>query len=83
MAFTQEIAKVPDSIGDISIVITDFINPATIGSIDYSVQILQPNGSMFRVATGNLIPHLTLGQIDALIAFMGVLRTKANNELLP
>lgn len=83
MAFTPEIAQIPDSIGDISITITDFIDPGTIGSVNYSVQVLQPDGSIFRVPSGNLVPHLTQSQIDALVAFMGTLRTKATNELLP
>jgi len=83
MTFTTEQNKIPDSIGDISITITDYANPVSTDQIHYSVQVLQADGSIFRVATGNLVPHLTAGQISALVDFMATLRTKAETEFLP
>ena len=83
MAFAAEEPRTPDTIGDISITVTDFVDPEKLGDIEYSIQILQSTGSIFRVATGNLGPHLTQGQIDALIGFMATIRTQAENELLP
>ena len=83
MAFTPEQNIAPDSIGDISITITDYANPVSTDQIHYSVQVLQADRSIFRVATGDLVPHLTQVQVDALIGFMATLRTKAETELLP
>ena len=82
MAFTTEQPKYPASIGRIVVVLVD--NPgSTTDTVQYDVEILGSDGELFDKKTGDLVPHLTQGQIDALIAFMGVLRTKANNELLP
>ena len=83
MAFITEQNMVPDSIGDISITITDYVNQVSADQIHYSVQILQADGSIFNVKVGNLVLHLTTGQISALIDFMAVLRTKAETEFLP
>ena len=83
MAFIKEQSKVPSSIGDISVVITDLEDPTENDQVHYSVQVLQTDGSIFRVATGNLVPHLTQNQINSLVAFMATLRAKAEAELLP
>ena len=80
MAFTPESSKTPVSIGDISIVLTDYVGETD--TVNYEVQVLQADGSIFRVATGNLVPHLTAGQIAALQDFMADMRTLAQG-LLP
>ena len=80
MAFTPEPPKTPASIGDISVVLTDYVGATD--TVRYEVQVLQAGGSIFRVATGNLVSHLTAGQISALQSFMAAMRTLAQ-ELLP
>lgn len=87
MAFTPEEPKTPASIGDISIVLTDYVGMDEDGiplvdTADYEVQVLQADGSMFKVLSGNLVPHLTAGQISALQAFMSDMRAKAVAEIL-
>ena len=77
MAFEKEVAKVPASIGDISIVLTDYIDEETTSTAKYEVQILDADGGMFKMATGDLVPHLSAAQVNGLLALMADLRTKA------
>lgn len=81
MAFTPETPKIPAAIGDIAVVLTDHdgIEP---DEVSYEVQVLQPDGSIFRVAAGNLVPHLTPQQTSALQSFMADMRILAQG-LLP
>lgn len=79
--FTPEQSKIPAAIGDIAVILTDHDGIET-DEVGYEVQILQADDSIFRVATGNLVPHLTTQQITALQAFMANVRTLAQ-ELLP
>lgn len=81
MAFTPEKPRIPVAIGDIAVVLTDHDGVET-DEANYEVQILQADGSIFRLATGNLVPHLTTEQINGLKAFMADMRTLAQ-ELLP
>lgn len=83
MAFTPESPKTPASIGDISIVLTDYADIGETDTAHYEVQVLQADGSLFRLVSGNLVPHLTAGQINALRAFMADMRAKAESEILP
>jgi len=80
VAFTPESPKTPAIIGDISVVLTDYLDE--IDTARYEVQVLQADGDIFRVATGDLAPHLSAGQISALHIFMADMRTLAQG-LLP
>lgn len=84
MAFDKASTYIPVAIEDISITLTDYIEtierPAH-KTAEYSVQVLYSNG-MIKVMTGNLVPHLTQGQIDGLMDFMADMRTKAESEIL-
>ena len=82
MAFEAERAKMPASIGDINIVLADYIDEETQSIASYEVQVLQEDGSMFRVANGDLIPYLSAAQISGLQALMADLRIKAQ-ALIP
>ena len=82
MAFTQEQAMAPGKIGYIRVVLTDYGVEGTPETADYEVQILQKDGSYFRRAEGNLVPHLSAAQGSGLLALMANLRTKAQ-ALLP
>ncbi len=80
MAFTLESNKVPTSIGDISISITDFLTDQD--TIDFSVQIKDAEGQIFKVKSGNLAPHLSAQQISDLQAIAADVRVKAQ-ALIP
>ena len=79
--FEPEQPKMPTAIGDIAVILTDH-DGIEQDEVGYEVQVLQADGSIFRVATGDLVPHLTPQQISALQAFMASMRTLAQ-ELLP
>ena len=79
--FESEQPKVPAAIGDIAVILTDHDGVET-DEVGYEVQVLQADGSIFRVATGDLIPHLTSQQISGLQTFMADMRTLAQG-LLP
>lgn len=82
MAFTPEQPRAPASIGDISVILTDYVDEETPDTASYEVQVLQADGSMFRLAMGNLAPYLTPQQVTALQNFMAAMRTLAQG-LLP
>lgn len=82
MAFTPEQPEIPASIGDISVTLTDYADAETPDAASYEVQVLQADGTMFRLATGDLTPHLTPQQIVALQNFMADMRVLAQG-LLP
>lgn len=76
--------QVPTSIGAVRIRLVDDDGvPANMRAY-YDVDVLDQDGDkiMFGGSQGNLVPHLTQGQVDALIAFMQAMRTKAETEFL-
>jgi len=77
MAFEKEQPRVADSIGDISMIATDYVDEEVQGSIGYEIQMLQADGSLFRLKSGDLVPHLTSGHIDGLRALMAHVREKS------
>jgi len=82
MPFIPEQPKTPASIGDISIALTDYVDEETQSTASYEVQVLQADGSLFRLAVGDLAPHLTPQQVTALQDFMAAMRILAQG-LLP
>lgn len=82
MAFTAIVTPLPQSIADISITITDYLDETeTSDSAGYEVQIVYDNG-VILVKTGDLVPHLTGAQIAALQTLMADLRMLAQ-DLIP
>jgi len=79
--FEPEQPKTPAAIGDIAVILTDH-DGSEPDEVRYGVQVLQADGSMFRHATGDLVPHLTSQQITALQSFMADMRELAQG-LLP
>ena len=78
MDFIPIVPKSPDHIGDISFVITDYLdNAENTDSVSYSVQILQEDGSIYAVESGDLGPYLTAQQIEALVGFAAQMRVLA------
>lgn len=85
MAFDKATTVTPTEIRDVSIVLTDYVatpNESAHQAASYSVQVHHDNGDI-KILDGDLVPHLTQGQIDALMGFMNDLRTKAEAEILP
>lgn len=85
MPFPKAITIVPETIEDISVTLTDFITKPGQGverkEARYSVQVRYDSGEL-KVMTGDLVPHLTPGQISGLMDFMDDMRAKAEQEIL-
>ena len=81
MGFIPPEARVPTSIGDVVVVLTD----GEYQSAEYHLALLDQNGVKieFPGQSGDLVPHLTQGEIQALLAFMAALRERAEAALLP
>ena len=77
MAFDPAAPKVPTSIADISVVLTDYIDEETPSTATYEVQVRDADGGMFELKQGDLVPHLTEAQISGLLALMAIVREKA------
>ena len=80
MGFIPPEARVPTSIGEIVVVLTDGEHQ----SAEYHLALLDQNGVKieFPGQCGDLVPHLTQEQIQALLDFMAALREKAVQQLL-
>ena len=89
MPLPRAISRIPESIADLSVVLTDYVadgeEPARQEG-RFEVQVVYDNGEV-KLIQGDLVPHLTphltQGQVDQLIAFMDMLRAKAESEILP
>ncbi len=88
-AFDQHtsIARTPH-IGTIKIELTRTVNPdilinGVLQAIEYRVSIDDQFDNAMSHKSGDLIPHLTAGQITQLQAFMDSMWVKAENEILP
>jgi len=82
MAFAKELTRTPERIAAIEVCL---YSPDPLGvevsGANYSAQVVYSTGEV-RALTGNLVPHLTTAQINSLVAFMQVIRTKAESEIL-
>ena len=81
MSLPQAQSEIPTEIGDIEVRLTDYQNGPQ-DEAGYEVQVIDQNGNVMKVLKGNLVPHLTSGQISGLAGFMVQLRTKAEQEIL-
>ena len=89
MAFPTIPAKTAAKIIDISVELFDpdptrqtVIDGDETQGVIFSVPV-ELNDDSLEVKTGNLVPHITAGQISALQDFMASLRIQANDEFLP
>ncbi len=85
MAFTQESTKTPASIGNVVVTLKDSLDDgegAPYQAAYYDVRIVMSDGSEV-VRRGNLVPHITTAQRNALMDFMDALRVQAEGEFLP
>ena len=88
MAFNQESADTPTSIGIIIVTLKDAITGGgetgddPYQSAGFRVEILDQNGSRMAMRNGNLAPHITPAQRTALMDFMDSLRVQAAAQIL-
>lgn len=83
MAFIEESGRTPVSVDAIAVILKDaFGESGPYQSAHYSVRILFSDGSS-AVRKGNLVPHITVDQRNALMGFLDSLRTQAEGEFLP
>ena len=84
MAFGREPTVTAVGIGGIVIKLSDLVDAqgehAYLATFD--VNVLRSDGIEIT-RSGNLLPHITTAQRNALLSFMQSLRTQAENELLP
>ena len=84
MAFDKAEARIPVAVRDLSITLVDHSevsDRAAYQSARYSVQVGYDNGDI-EVMNGDLVPHITTAQIEALQAFIAGLRVQAAAEIL-
>ena len=64
MAFTAEQARIPTSLGDVSVVLTDYTDSETQDTASADIQLCESGGSIFKVVSGIL--STTCRQIGSL-----------------
>ena len=85
MAFNPALTRVPVRIRALYVALRDF---ADIGEVEahqeakYTVLIEYNDGSVEAVS-GDLVPHITAAQIEALQGFLAGLRVQAEQQILP
>jgi hypothetical protein len=76
MAFEREAGVIPTEIGQLTItLITRIVDPAEnpappAQEARYWFEVKDQNGNVIREMEGDLVPHITQGQIGALLDFM-------------
>ena len=80
MGFIAPEPRVPTSIGDVVVVLTDGEHQTA----EYHLALLDQNGVKIEIPgqSGDLVPHLTAQEIQALQEFMASLRERATGQLL-
>ena len=81
MAFVSERPRIPTAIGTIRLVLIDYVG-SKIDEMSYEIQVLQDDGTNFKVRGGDLVPHLTEKQIASVRKFVEDVRALAQG-LLP
>lgn len=84
--FDKAISRSPVAIRDLSVVLVDYVetdeeHPARQEG-RYEVQVEYSTGEIV-IKSGNLVPHITTAQINALKAFLTSLRAQAVEQILP
>ena len=82
MAFTAEQARIPTSLGDISVVLTDYIDPETQDTASTDIQLCESGGSLFKVVSGDLVPHMSSDWIARARQLVAEVRTEGQ-KLIP
>lgn len=79
MAFDLEPTRTPASIGNVEVILKDSLADGKSAHFDVIVNF--SDGSTVH-RRGDLVPHITVAQRDALINFMAGLRVQAETQLL-
>ncbi len=85
MPLPQAITRIPESIADLSVVLTDYVADGDQEARQegrFEVQVKYTNGEI-KLIQGDLLPHLDVSQKSSLSQFMQFLRIKAEQEILP
>lgn len=83
MAFEREPIRTPVDIGDMQVQLnTANAAEARSPAATFELQIMFDDSSI-RVASGDLIPHLTPAQRNSLLSIMADLRVLARSQILP
>ena len=85
MTFVIEPTRTPDAIQNIVVTLKDAIahgDEDAYKSAHFVVNVLLSDGTVIH-RKGDLVPHITVAQRDALMAFMNSLRTQAISEIMP
>lgn len=89
MPLPQAQSRIPESIADLSVVLTDYVEnqaeegePEAFHTAHFEVQVKYTNGEI-KLIQGDLLPHLDVSQKSSLLQFMQFLRVKAEQEILP
>ena len=85
MAFQQEQPIIPTAIGDFSVQLVDRASPEPDQPAQtalFEIQVLDADGNIMRLMRGNLAPHITTAQRQALMSFMSDLRVQAEQQIL-
>jgi len=80
MSFEPAQSEIPTAIGCIEHRITDYEGKTP--TVHFSIQVLDQNGNVMRVLTGDEVPHMSQAQIDGQLAFVAAQRAKAVAEIL-
>ena len=81
MAFEEAQSDIPTYVGDITITLVT--NGEGTQNAFYHAVILSQGDVPMEEKAGDLIPHITVGQRQALIAFMESIREQAEDQFLP
>lgn len=84
MAFNPEPTATPQSIRNFTVTLRSVKNADNSISkyADFDIEVLMSDATA-RLRSGDLIPHITVAQRNALNSFMDALRTQAEDQILP
>ena len=83
MAWNELPSKAPATVGSIALTFTDNDNVPANHIATYVIQVLDAEGNVFSVETGDLVPHLAPEEKTAFIDFLAGIRTKTETAFLP
>lgn len=84
MAFNPEPTAIPESIRNFYVILKSIKNADNSISkyADFDIEVVMSDATV-RQRSGNLIPHITVAQRNALNSFLDSLRTQAEDQILP
>ena len=74
-------ARVPTTVGPVEIILTVTAGSPNDYAGRYTFDVLDADGDHMDVRHGNLVPHLTAAQINAIKSFLDAMLTKAQGSV--